>query len=164
MTTGTRGGYLDRPLRDVLAELGSADPVPAAGSAAALSAALAAALTAKVARRSARHRDDAAALAARADRLSHRLARLASVDAVTFARVLEAPSDDADLAEALRAAAEPPSMIAEAGQEVAAIAADLVASGNPNLRHDAQAAVDLARTATRSASALAAADLDAAGA
>jgi formiminotetrahydrofolate cyclodeaminase len=56
--------------------------------------------------------------------------------------------------DALSGAADVPLAVAEAGNEVAAIASRLVEDGNPNLKGDALAAVLLADAGVRAASAL----------
>ncbi|HWS82516.1 MAG TPA: cyclodeaminase/cyclohydrolase family protein, partial [Rubrobacter sp.] len=107
---------------------------------------------------------DAPGLADRADASRRRVAPLASTDAEAYGRVLEAyrlprEPDSETRAErikvALSGAADVPLAIAEAGSEVAGIAARLVEEGNPNLEGDAMTALLLADAGVRSAAALA---------
>ena len=132
------GDYLERPLRDLFDDVAGDSPVPAAGSTITATAALAAALTAKVARRS--RRNDADALAARADRLRERLEPGVTGDAAAYADVLTTPRHERDP----DGAAHWPRTVRDAAYEIAELASELADNGNPNLRYDADAAVRLA--------------------
>jgi methenyltetrahydrofolate cyclohydrolase len=130
---------------------------------AAVAVSLAAGLCGMSARLSADHLDGAEVLAERADRLRKRAAPLAQEDAEAYGRVLaayRAPESRGPEASrecvrtALAGAADVPLKIAEAGAEVAEVAARLAREGNPNLRGDALAAALLAEAGTRSAAAL----------
>ncbi|GAB3269038.1 cyclodeaminase/cyclohydrolase family protein [Arthrobacter pigmenti] len=162
MASGWPGGdYLQRPLDELLADVSGNDPAPAAGSVTAASLALAAALTAKVARRSTRHVSDAGALADIADASRDRVVPLITGDAASYAAVLAAKRGGHDgsepdaetmaMAEALRIPIE----IAVVAADVVELAIDLADRGNPNLRHDAIAAADLAAQCASVAASLA---------
>jgi methenyltetrahydrofolate cyclohydrolase len=127
---------------------------------AAIAVALAAGLAGMAARLSTDQLADAPELADQADTLRHRVAPLASADADSYGRVLEAyrePDPEARTArarDALSEAADVPLAVAEAGSEVASIASRLAEEGNPNLEGDALAAVLLAGAGVRAAAAL----------
>ena len=115
------------------------------------------------ARLSADHLADATGLAERADRLRRRVAPLAQEDATAYGHVLAAYRNQVDgaprarrerIRTALSGAADVPLAIAEAGAEVAEIAARLAREGNPNLRGDAAAAALLAEAGVRAAAVL----------
>lgn len=135
------GDYVGRPLRDLLADVAGDDPVPAAGSTIAATTALAAALTAKVARRS--RRDDAAELAATADRLRAEIEPGITSDAAAYAQLLATPRTERDR----DTSSAWPHVVRQVAEQVAALADELAASGNPNLRYDAEAASHLATAA-----------------
>ena len=127
---------------------------------AAIAVALAAGLAGMAARLSSERLADAPELAGRADAARLRVAPLARADAESYGRVLEAfrePDPDARTArarDALSGAADVPLAVAEAGSEVAGIAARLVEEGNPNLEGDAMTAVLLAEAGVRAATVL----------
>ena len=153
--------YLEQPLGGFLDSVASGEPAPSGGGAAAVAVALAAGLSGMSARLSADHLLDAVGLAERADHLRQRVAPLAQEDASAYGRVLAAQHEDGDpedrrerLREALSVAADVPLAIAEAGAEVAEIAARLAREGNPNLRGDAVAAALLAEAGVRAAEVL----------
>ncbi len=155
--------YLEQPLGGFLDSVASGEPAPSGGGAAAVAVALAAGLSGMSARLSADHLVDAAGLAERADHLRQRVAPLAQEDASAYGRVLAAyrAPDDGDpgvrrerIRSALSGAADVPLAIAEAGAEVAEIAARLVREGNPNLMGDAVAAALLAEAGVRAAKVL----------
>jgi len=156
--------YLEQPLGGFLDSVASGEPAPSGGGAAAVAVALAAGLSGMSARLSADHLDDAAGLAERADHLRQRVAPLAQEDASAYGRVLaayRAPEDGGDpevrrerIQRALSGAADVPLAIAEAGAEVAEIAARLAREGNPNLMGDAVAAALLAEAGVRAAEVL----------
>ena len=155
--------YLEQPLGGFLDSVASGEPAPSGGGAAAVAVALAAGLSGMSARLSADHLPDAAGLAERADHLRQRVALLAQEDASAYGRVLAAyrAPDDGDpevrrerIQTALSGAADVPLAIAEAGAEVAEIAARLAREGNPNLMGDAVAAALLAEAGVRAAEVL----------
>jgi methenyltetrahydrofolate cyclohydrolase len=153
--------YLDLSLREFLELLASASPAPGGGSVAAVAVALAAGLAGMAARLSTDQLNDASRLADRADASRRRVAPLARADAESYGRVLEAvrlPRDSEARTEriedALSGAADVPLAVAEAGSEVAGVAARLVEEGNPNLQGDAMTAVLLADAGVRAAATL----------
>ena len=161
MKTGATTDYLKEPLGRFLELTAAREPAPGGGAAAAATVALAAALSGMAARFSADHLEDAAALAGRADGLREGAARLARADAIAYGRVLDTRrlSGDPDLRRrrvknALSDAADVPLTVAEAGAEVAGLAAHLAQNGNPNLRGDAVCAVLLAAAGTEAAAVL----------
>jgi methenyltetrahydrofolate cyclohydrolase len=153
--------YLDLSLREFLELLASASPAPGGGSVAAVAVALSAGLAGMAARLSTDQLNDASRLADRADASRRRVAPLARADAESYGRVLEAvrlPRDSEARTEriedALSGAADVPLAVAEAGSEVAGVAARLVEEGNPNLQGDAMTAVLLADAGVRAAATL----------
>lgn len=138
------GEYLQRPLQEFVADVAGKDPAPAAGSITAATVALAGALTAKVARRSTSQLSDAGTLADRADALCDRVTALITADAASYAEVLAAQRSGNGLDEAMAEAVRIPVEIAGVAADIAEAAATLAENGNPNLRYDALAAVDLA--------------------
>lgn len=162
MASGWTGGdYLRRPLDELLADVSGNDPAPAAGSVTAANLALAAALAAKVARRSTRHISDAGALADMADTSRDRVVPLITGDAACYAAVLAAKRDGNrgvgpdSAVEAMAEAVRIPIEIAVVAADVVELAVDLADRGNPNLRHDAIAAADLAAQCASVAASLA---------
>jgi methenyltetrahydrofolate cyclohydrolase len=158
-----RAGYLDMPVGEFLDELAAARPAPGGGSAAALAVALAAALCAMTAELSARQLAQASQLAAQARGLLRRAAPLAQADADAYADVLaalRAPGHtgarqrEEQVSAALARASEVPLEVAELGDRVVALAADVADRGNPAVRGDALAAAQLAAAAARTAAAL----------
>ena len=158
-----RAGYLDMRVGEFLDELAAARPAPGGGSAAALAVALAAALCAMTAELSARQLAQAPQLAARARGLLRRAAPLAQADADAYGGVLaalRAPGQPGgrqrgeQVSAALARASEVPLEVAELGDRVAALAADVARRGNPAVRGDALAAAQLAAAAARTAAAL----------
>jgi formiminotetrahydrofolate cyclodeaminase len=146
-----------------LDSVASDEPAPGGGAATAIAVALAAGLSGMAARLSGDHLADATGLAERADRLRRRGAPLAQEDATAYGHVLAAYRNQDDgapgarrerIRTALSGAAEVPLTIAEAGAEVAEIAARLAREGNPNLRGDAVAAALLAEAGVRAAAVL----------
>ena len=142
--------------------MASREPAPGGGAAAAIAVALAAALSSMAARLSTDHLADAARLADRAESLREGVAPLAQADAAAYGRVLAAyrtPGDDPDVRRerirgALSDAADVPLAVAEAGAELAEVAARLAREGNPNLEGDAAAAAILAEAGVRAAAVL----------
>ena len=158
-----RAGYLDMRVGEFLDELAAARPAPGGGSAAALAVALAAALCAMTAELSARQLAQAPQLADESRGLLHRAAPLAQADADAYADVLialRAPGQpdgrqrEEQVSAALARASEVPLEVAELGDRVAALAADVADRGNPAVRGDALAAAQLAAAAARTAAAL----------
>ena len=158
-----RAGYLDMRVGEFLDELAAARPAPGGGSAAALAVALAAALCAMTAELSARQLAQASQLAAQARGLLRRAAPLAQADADAYADVLialRAPGHtdvrqrEEQVSAALARASEVPLEVAEIGDRVATLAADIADRGNPAVRGDALAAAQLAAAAARTAAAL----------
>jgi methenyltetrahydrofolate cyclohydrolase len=146
-----------------LDSVASGEPAPGGGAATAIAVALAAGLSGMTARLSGDHLADATGLAERADRLRRRVAPLAQEDATAYGHVLAAYRNQDDgapgvrrerIRTALSGAADVPLAIAEAGAEVAEIAARLAREGNPNLRGDAVAAALLAEAGVRAAAVL----------
>lgn len=145
MTGADAGDYRQRPLADLLADIGGSDPVPAAGSAIAATAAMAAGLVAKTAARSAGRSPDAERVRERAAKVADELAPLITQDAQLYAAALSAPVPDR--AAAFGKTTVVPVAVAEAGEKTARMALTLVRDGNPNLRFDAAAAARLAAAA-----------------
>jgi methenyltetrahydrofolate cyclohydrolase len=154
---GDTPDYLELPVGRFLDLLASGESAPGGGSAIAVSVALAASLSSMAARLSTKHLADATGLVERAEGLRERVAPLARADAVAYGRVLvaqrarEAPYREGDVRAALSDAADVPLAVAEAGAEVASIAARLACDGNPNLEGDALCAVLLADAGVRAA-------------
>ena len=130
---------------------------------AAVAVALAAGLSGMAARLSADQLGGAPGLADRADASRRKVVPLASADAESYARVIDAlrlprePNPETRkerVKDALSGAADVPLAVAEVGKEVAGIAARLVEEGNPNLEGDAMTAVLLADAGVRAAAAL----------
>jgi len=156
----TTSEYLDLPLGAFLDLVASGEPAPGGGSVAAVAVALAAGLSGMAARLSAGQLADAEGLADRADAARRRVAPLARMDAESYGRVLDAyrePDSETrseSVSDALSGAADVPLAVAEIGNEVAGIAAQLVEEGNPNLEGDAIAALLLAEAGVRAATVL----------
>ena len=154
---GDTPDYLELPVGRFLDLVAAGDSAPGGGSAIAVSVALAAGLSSMAARLSTKQLADATGLAQRAESLRERVAPLARADAVAYGRVLaaqrarEAPDQDGEVRAALSEAADVPLAVAEAGAEVARIAARLASDGNPNLEGDALCAVLLAEASVRAA-------------
>jgi formiminotetrahydrofolate cyclodeaminase len=130
---------------DFLAALGERTPTPASGAATALTGALAAALTELAARFA---EDDGAV--ARAHVLQARLVELADEDAVAYTAFIT-DRNDGTRARII----EVPEEIAARADEVASIAENVRAQLTSSVAGDAEAAVELARTAARVARRLA---------
>jgi methenyltetrahydrofolate cyclohydrolase len=159
---------LAAPLRDFLDTLAGEGPAPGGGSAAAIVVAMSAGLVAMVARASKTQWAEAGGVVGQADTLRARVAPLAQADAEAYAAALAALRGQGDvedryrdqkLREALDRAAEIPLQIAEAGCDLASLAALLVENGNPEVRADAAAAAVLAEGGTRAAAKLVAVNL-----
>ena len=154
---------LDAPVRDFLQTLADDRQAPAGGSAAAIAVAMAAGLVGMVARLSKEHWDEAGAVIGQAEALRARVAPLAQADAEAYRAALAALRGEQDvehryrdikLGAALDKAAEIPLEIAEAGADLASLAALLVEHGNPTVRADAAAAAVLAEGGCRAAAKL----------
>ena len=154
---GETPDYLELPVGNFLDLLASSSSAPGGGSALAVSVALAAGLSSMAARLSTKQLADATGLAQRAEDLRVQVAQLARADAVAYGRVLaaqraqEASDREGNVRRALSEAAAVPLAVAEAGAEVASIAARLASDGNPNLEGDALCAVLLADAGVRAA-------------
>ena len=150
--------FADLPFEELLDTIAAETPAPGGGSVAAFTTEMAASLAAMAARFARGHWDGAAGALAQAEALRHRAAPLAEEDAVAYENVLTAMRMPKDLepevrntliGETLSRAADAPLEIAECAADVAALAAEIAASGNPNLRGDAAAAAVLAASASR---------------
>lgn len=152
---------LDRPVDELLDELGSGEGAVASGAAAALVAAMAAELVAAAARRSTGTWDEAAGAAAQAHALRLRVAPLVSSDAQAYAEARELLGDrsrderpefrDFRLGRALSRAAEVPLLIAHVAADVAALGKEVAEHGDEAARGDAAGASLLAHAAARAA-------------
>lgn len=148
---------------ELLESVAAQSPTPGGGAVAALAAALAGGLTAMAARYSVAKTADPAtmsALLSRADELTAVSGPLADADAAAYRAFLAAvrlprePDPEARraaVAVATDRAADVPLATVEAAGEIAGLAAVLVRTGNPNLRADAAAAVQLAAAAATTA-------------
>ena len=154
---------LDAPLREFLDTLAGEGPAPGAGSAAAIVVAMAAGLVTMVARASKGYWPEAGGAIGQAEAFRARVAPLAQADAEVYREALKALRDretleeryrDQQLRAALERAAEIPLKIAEAGSDLACLAALLVENGNPEVRADAAAASLLAEGGARAAAKL----------
>jgi len=157
------GDLLDAPVGELLDTLAGESPSPGGGSAAAIVVAMAAGLVAKVARASVGYWDEAGGVIGQAESFRARVAPLAQADAEAYEEALSALRGREELAEryrdqqlraALERAAEIPLRIAEAGCDLASLAALLVENGNPEVRADAAAAAILAESGARVAAQL----------
>ncbi|TMK79727.1 MAG: cyclodeaminase/cyclohydrolase family protein [Actinobacteria bacterium] len=157
------GDFLDAPLGDFLDTIAGEGPAPGGGSVAAIVVAMAAGLVGMVARASKEHWPEAGGVVGQAESFRARVAPLAQADAEVYAQALtalrgrdelEARYRDQKLSAALEQAAEIPLKIAEAGSDLAGLAALLVENGNPEVRADAAAACVLAEGGTRAAAKL----------
>lgn len=155
--------FLEASVGDFLDTLAHDGPAPGGGTAAAVVVAMSAALVVMVARASKEQWSEAGGVVAQAEALRARVAPLAQIDAEVYAEALEvlrtrdeldARHRDFELSQALERAAEVPLQIAEAGCDLASLAALLVENGNPEVRADAAAASVLAAGGTRAAAKL----------
>ncbi len=140
--------------------IASDQPTPAGGSAAAAGVVIAAALLEKAAQLSLRHWDGAAAVHERAHALrlhSEELieadvhAYLGFVEAVRSARGMDGESRERIIGPARAQAVDVPMAVVRAAAEVAVLARQVAAHGNPNLRSDAMVAGVLAAAGARAA-------------
>jgi formiminotetrahydrofolate cyclodeaminase len=157
------GDLLDAPLNELLDTLAGEGPSPGGGSAAAIVVAMAAGLVAKVARASKDYWLEAGGVIGQAETFRARVGPLAQADAEVYEEALRALRGrealeeryrDQQLRAALDRSAEIPLRIAEAGSDLACLAALLVENGNPEVRADAAAASILAESGTRVAAKL----------
>jgi methenyltetrahydrofolate cyclohydrolase len=155
-------------MTDFLDEVASAHAVPAAGSVAAHTVAAAAALLNKTAHLSITHYPEAAAAEPRAEALRRRADVLAGEDVHAFqalqaagraARGLEGPELEALVGPARSRTADVPLHVVRIAAEVADLAADLAAHGNPRLFGDAVMAGLLAAAAAEGSARLVAINL-----
>ena len=159
---GAPDGLLGLPLAELLAEVGARTTAPGGGAVTGVAASLAGALGAMAAR----FAEGGAGSADRSLALQERAMALAERDLVVYAayvRVRRAGSGPDELAAALDAATQVPLELAEVAAEIAELAGELVAGGNPRLRGDAAAAVLMAAAAARSAAVLVCENLGDAG-
>jgi methenyltetrahydrofolate cyclohydrolase len=157
------GDLLDAPLGELLETLADEGPAPGGGSAAAIVVAMAAGLVTKVARASKDYWPGAGGVIGQAETFRARVAPLAQADAEVYVEALRALRGreaiqeryrDQQLRDALERAAEIPLRIAEAGSDLACLAALLVENGDPEVRADAAAASILAESGVRVAAKL----------
>ena len=155
--------YLQLPLEELLEGLASPEPAPGGGFAAAVALAMAAALVSMAARHSATQWAEARGAGAQAETLRARAASLAqhNTEAYLAARAAlegntqsESRYRDQELAAALSRAAEIPLEIGTASANVATLAAEVAANGEPSLRADCAVAASLAVAAAQAAAAL----------
>jgi formiminotetrahydrofolate cyclodeaminase len=159
---------LETRLKDVLDELGSEEPIPGAGAAAAVTAALAAAIVGMAARAQPGWEGSAGA-AAQANGLRRRIAPLADIDAAAYAESLAAlrlPKQGLEeevrnmaIRDTLALAAAVPLAIAEAAADVSLLAVEVAERCDPAIRVDVVAAAHLAAGAARGAAELVAVNL-----
>jgi formiminotetrahydrofolate cyclodeaminase len=144
---------------DVLAQ----EEAPGGGSAAAVAVAMAAGLVVMVAQASKDYWAEAGGAIGQAETFRARVTPLAQADAEAFRDALtilrrrEEVSEryrDQTLRDALEKSAEIPVRIAEAGADLACLAALLVENGNPEVRADAVVACVLAEGGARAAATL----------
>jgi methenyltetrahydrofolate cyclohydrolase len=161
------GDVLDVTVRELLETFASREAAPAAGSAAAIVVAMAAGLIGKIAKASPDW-PEAKSTVAQADRLRKRTAPLAQSDADAYLEALaalhlpehlESEVRDMALGQVLARAAEIPLAIAEAGADVARLAAEAAEHGIEERRGEALAAALLAESGTRVAAELVALNL-----
>jgi formiminotetrahydrofolate cyclodeaminase len=161
------GDVFDVPVRALLDQLAAEEPAPGGGSAAAICVAMAAALIAKVARGSESWTDGGSAVA-QAEHLRRRTAPLAQADADAYEEALAAlhlPSElevevrDMAIGQVLGRAVEIPLAIAEAGADVAVLAAVAAERGTLDRRADAVSAALLADAGAQVAAHLVAVNL-----
>lgn len=140
-------------VRDLLDSVAARTSAPGGGAVAAVAASASAALVAMAARFA---DGDLTELAGPADRLREEALALADADIEAYQGVLDAyrRKTRQDIVAALSAATDVPLRIARIGSEVAALAARLVAEGNPNLIGDASVGAALAKGAATAAASL----------
>ena len=131
----------------LLDELAAKTAAPGAGAAAAVTAGIAAALTEMAARFS-----TDAATATRARELRTLVLALAEDDAEAYAAYMASAGPAREAARS--GASDIPLAIAQAAAELRSLAAGLSETGNPKLKGEVSAALELARAAARAASSL----------
>ena len=161
----------DLPLPGLLEELAAPREVPGAGSALAVALAAAAAVVQMAARLSPESWEEAAGVAAQAESLRERAAKLVDEDAEAYRRALEArdaPSEDEKperrdwaLGQVTAAAAEPPLTLARLAADVAELCAAAASRIEPRVHADVAAAAALAAAVARGARDLVAVNLTA---
>jgi formiminotetrahydrofolate cyclodeaminase len=158
MTAAGLSDFSSQTVGELCETVAAQTSAPGGGSVAAVVTAFAASLAAMAARFSTEQWEDAAGAVAQAEALRARALPLAAEDARAYEsyltalhlpKELESEARDAAIGEALSRAADVPLAIAEAGLDVASLAAELAEHGNPNLRGDAATAVLLAEAAVR---------------
>jgi formiminotetrahydrofolate cyclodeaminase len=161
---------LDLRLREFLDEVGAEGRTPGGGSVAALVTAISAGLLAKVARVSGATWPEAAGIAAQAESLRDRSARLIQADSDQYEAALRARGQSGEgqgarldfaLGQAYAKAAEPPLEIARAASDVALLALTVAQNGDRALYADAVTAALLAAAAAKAAAELVAVNLTA---
>jgi methenyltetrahydrofolate cyclohydrolase len=154
-------------VEELLEQLASGDPIPGAGAAAGIVVGMAAALCSMVARASTDW-EEAKGVAAQAEALRKRAAKLAHANATAYAEALTAfrlPDElggeqrDAALGRALARAAEVPLAVAAAAGDAAELAAVIARDGQPAMRGDVVAAGVMSAAAARAAAVLVAVNL-----
>ena len=156
-TEGDVGSYRDMGLDQLLEAFARAAPAPGGGGAAAVAVALSASLCAMTARLSTAPMTSASQMATEALALRDAVAPLCDRDARSYLDVIAARRrhDAASITDALSAATDVPMEIIAAGSRLAEMAAELVETGNPNLRGDALVAAVLAGAGVEAAATLA---------
>ena len=159
------------PLPALLEELAAPREVPGAGSALAIALATAAAVVQMAARLSPESWADAAGVAAQAESLRERAAKLVDEDAETYRQALEARNRidenakpeqrDWTLGRATAAAAEPPLALVRLAADLAELCAAAGARVEPRVHADVAAAAALASAVARGGRALVATNLTA---
>jgi methenyltetrahydrofolate cyclohydrolase len=154
--------FLDSSVGDFIDVLAQ-EEAPGGGSAAAVTVAMAAGLVVMVAQASKDYWAEAGGAIGQAETFRARVTPLAQADAEAFRDALtilrrrEEVSEryrDQTLRDALERSAEIPVRIAEAGADLACLAALLVENGNPEVRADAVVACVLAEGGARAAATL----------
>jgi formiminotetrahydrofolate cyclodeaminase len=140
---GSSESFLDGSLKSFLDAVPARTPAPAGGSVVAVVLALAAGLTAMAARFAPDDWGRRAEVVGRAEELRALAEPLADEDARAYGAYLV----DRNPAAAEQIVAIP-FQLAEHGAELAQLAADVAAEGNPNLKGDAAAGADLAAAVT----------------
>jgi formiminotetrahydrofolate cyclodeaminase len=154
------GHMLAARVSDLLEEIADESRLPGGGAVTALVVAMAAGLCAMAARASRASWTDASGVAAQAESIRARAARLAQANTEAFGAAmaaleepgrLEERSRDHAIGQALERAADLPLAIAEAASDVAELGALIAAEGDPALRPDVVVATRLAEGAARAA-------------
>ena len=133
--------FLELRVRELLDLVPARSPAPGGGSVTAIVVGLAAGLAAMAARFAPDNWEPRADVVGRAEALRSRVEPLADADAAAFARYLETKELDPIV--------DTPLAVAEAGAEIAELAATVAAEGNPTVSGDAAAAAVLAAAGAR---------------